>query len=95
MKLTYRGVPYELNVHSVETWESNIFVKYRGIGYNYRRSIHPLKPLPQALKYRGLTYAASDVNSISQPVEQQSPTSVLKVVPLFKWLKLNNLKAHF
>ncbi len=85
MKLTYRGISYEKNVHSVETCETNIFIKYRGASYNYRRSMTFPPSESNVLKYRGVAYNPSEVNSIPQPVEQQ-PASM--PVPLLKRIKL-------
>ena len=85
MKLTYRGIPYEKNVHSVETCETNIFIKYRGASYNYRRSMTFPQPESKDLKYRGVAYNPSEVNSILKPVEQKPASTP---IPLLKRIKL-------
>lgn len=85
MKLTYRGISYEKNVHSVETCETNIFIKYRGVTYNYRRSMTFPQPESKVLKYRGVAYNLSEVNSSPQPVEQK-PASTS--IPLLQRIKL-------
>ncbi len=57
MKLTYRGVQYEINTPVVETTESNVTGKYRGLDWRFRNPTKQLYLKPRAnLTYRGVTY---------------------------------------
>jgi len=70
MKLTYRGVQYETNTPVVETRESSVAGKYRGLDWRFRNPTKQLHLQPRAnLTYRGITYqvhpqaaATSDVS---------------------------------
>ncbi|GET43184.1 DUF4278 domain-containing protein [Microseira wollei] len=57
MKLSYRGVNYELNPTFIEVTERENFGKYRGLPI--RTASHPREHLPQSilkLTYRGNNY---------------------------------------
>ncbi len=57
MKLTYRGVQYEVNTPVVETTESKVSGKYRGLDWRFRNPAKQLYLQPRAnLTYRGITY---------------------------------------
>ncbi len=57
MKLTYRGVQYETNTPVVETTESQVAGKYRGLDWRFHGLKKQLHLQPRAnLTYRGITY---------------------------------------
>jgi len=57
MKLTYRGVQYETNTPVVETTESQVVGKYRGLDWRFHGLNQQLHLQPRAnLTYRGITY---------------------------------------
>ncbi len=59
MKLTYRGVSYELQDFTIETVESEVTGKYRGADFKFRKRKGELIPHSTLrLVYRGLTYLA-------------------------------------
>ena len=70
MKLTYRGVSYDYNPPTVETSESNVDGKYRGLDWRFRNLKKPPVLQPSAnLTYRGVTYqtAGTDTDSSVKP----------------------------
>jgi|GEM_PF-5012071 len=57
MKFTYRGVSYERQPHTLETIETGVIGKYRGVKSPFRRRKSILIPNSSfRLKYRGLMY---------------------------------------
>lgn len=57
MKLTYRGIQYEVNTPVVETKEGNTVGKYRGLDWRFRSAKESMHLQPRAnLTYRGVTY---------------------------------------
>lgn len=71
MKLTYRGVQYENNTPTVETVESQVAGKYRGLDWRFHNLKKQLHLQPRAnLTYRGITY------QVHPQVEAKADTSV-------------------
>ncbi len=59
MKLTYRGVSYEHQPATLETTETGVIGKYRGVKSQFRRRKSILIPNSSfRLKYRGLMHLA-------------------------------------
>lgn len=57
MPLSYRGIPYQATSYHIETTDSKIIGKYRGLSFSYPRQ--ELLRLPHSifmLKYRGIPY---------------------------------------
>ena len=88
MKLTYRGISYEYNPPVVETVESKIGGKFRGLDWRFHNLKKPpvLQP-PVNLTYRGVTYAnRPTANSEALPTGQNIQEKA-------RWLMLNREKA--
>jgi hypothetical protein len=57
MKLSYRGVKYDYNPPVVETTDSEVVGKYRGLDWRFRNLKKPPVLQPRVnLKYRGVYY---------------------------------------
>ncbi|MDJ0674560.1 MAG: DUF4278 domain-containing protein [Calothrix sp. MO_167.B42] len=56
MKLQYRGIPYESNVHTMTSVKSEITAKFRGFIYHIQRPLRIYLHSAHALKYRGISY---------------------------------------
>lgn len=57
MKLSYRGLSYETKPQTIETVESSISAKYRGLNYCIRRPSHSVETWPNiVLRFRGSLY---------------------------------------
>jgi hypothetical protein len=57
MKLTYRGIQYEVNTPVVETEEGKTVGKYRGLDWRFHGAKESMHLQPRAnLTYRGITY---------------------------------------
>ena len=86
MKLNYRGVSYDYNPPTVETTESEVGGKYRGLDWRFRNLKKPpvLQP-PANLTYRGVAY-----NNQVPVAPKTAPTSVTQKA---RWLMLKQEKA--
>jgi len=71
MKLHYRGNCYESDTQVIETHDSGITAKYRGLTYQVRHLLpRTCSQPPVNLKYRGVAYTrgqAPAIKSRSQP----------------------------
>jgi len=57
MKLSYRGISYEYNPLEVETTQSGVAGKYRGLDWRFRHlNKSPMLQPSDNLKYRGIIY---------------------------------------
>lgn len=57
MKLHYRSNPYESHPQMIETHDTRITAKYRGLTYQVRRPLAGTCSQPLVnLKYRGIAY---------------------------------------
>ncbi|MCP2731820.1 DUF4278 domain-containing protein [Limnofasciculus baicalensis] len=73
MPLSYRGIPYQSTSSNIETTNSQIFGKYRGLYFTYR--LRELVALPHSifiLKYRGIPYFTLGRFSFQSQLKQSS-----------------------
>ncbi len=76
MPLSYRGIPYQSTSSNIETTDSQILGKYRGLYFTYRQ--RELVALPHSifiLKYRGIPYLALGRFSFQSQFQQSSPSN--------------------
>ncbi|MGK7946747.1 MAG: DUF4278 domain-containing protein [Microcystaceae cyanobacterium] len=73
MKLTYRGVSYQYTP-PVETSETKVVGKYRGLDWRFRNLQKPPVLQPRAnLTYRGVTY--NSIVAVEQPIPETAPVT--------------------
>ncbi|MEA5472357.1 DUF4278 domain-containing protein [Spirulina sp. 06S082] len=71
MKLTYRGVAYEYNPTTVESLDTEITGKYRGLEWRFRNRKAPTAQKPTLdLVYRGVPYTQGQ----EAPAVKANPT---------------------
>ncbi|AFY60155.1 MULTISPECIES: DUF4278 domain-containing protein [Cyanophyceae] len=56
MKLTYRGVTYEVNPAHLNVKETAAVAHYRGAEYHPHQALNPPAPKDQGIVYRGAEY---------------------------------------
>jgi len=78
MKLQYRGIPYESNVHPMTSVESGMTAKFRGLIYHIQRPLKMYLHSVHVLKYRGINYIKGNytipvsVDKLDQPEDMNS-----------------------
>ncbi|NEQ28732.1 MAG: DUF4278 domain-containing protein [Microcoleus sp. SIO2G3] len=78
MKLRYRGNSYESHPQVIETHDTGITAKYRGLTYQVHRPLASTCPQPPVnLKYRGMAYTRGQVPAIKS--RSQPSTSLIHV----------------
>lgn len=74
MKLHYRGNSYESYPQVIETHETGITAKYRGLTYRVRHLLARTCPAPLVnLKYRGIAYTKDQAPAIKSPLQPSTP----------------------
>ena len=56
MKLSYRGLDYALQTVAIDSIETGLTARFRGLDYTIRRPINILSSRTGIRKYRGVAY---------------------------------------
>ncbi len=73
MKLQYRGIPYESNLHTMTSVTSGMTAKFRGFIYHIQQPLKIYLHSAHILRYRGINYIKGNqkISASAEKFDQQ------------------------